>query len=45
VLRRVHHFAFGTPLPTTETGSDYVRTSNARDADNIKAVKEYIAGL
>jgi hypothetical protein len=45
VLRRVHHFAFGTPLPTTETGTDYVRTSNARDADNIKAVKEYIAGL
>lgn len=45
VLRRVHHFAFGTGLPDIEATTDYVRTSNARDAENIKNVKEYIAGL
>jgi len=45
VLRRVHHFSFGTALPDIEAATDYLRTSNARDAENIKAVKDYIAGL
>jgi len=45
VLRRLYHFAFGKPLPDIDLSADYVRTSNARDADNIEAMKAYIAGL
>ncbi|HUS55516.1 MAG TPA: Stf0 family sulfotransferase [Thermohalobaculum sp.] len=45
VLRRVHQFAFGIALPAIEATTDNVRTSNAGDAENIKAVKDYIAGL
>jgi LPS sulfotransferase NodH len=44
-LRRLHHFAFGKPLPEIDLSADYVRTSNAQDTENIAALKAYIAGL
>lgn len=44
-LRRLHAFAFGTPLPEIDLAAEFVRTSDGRDAENIRALKEYIAGL